>query len=68
MYLMVITLIIAIIIVMLWLAKKGRQARERDTLKVQSVSDCSRKHAENQREQQEIDELITVVLPTIRNE
>ncbi|CAN5433715.1 hypothetical protein BH10PAT3_BH10PAT3_0870 [soil metagenome] len=66
MNLMVIMLIIAIIIVMLWLAKKGRQARERDKFKVQSASERSRKNAEHQSKQQEIDELITVILPTIR--
>ena len=59
---------IAVIIVMLGLGSKGKKARQHDAFKQQSPGSLAKSASEHRRRQQEIDEQITIILPTIRNE
>lgn len=62
-----------VIILGIWLISaftiKGKKARERQAFnKLSSTDNKEKVVAERQRKQQETDELITVILPTINND
>lgn len=64
---MEIAIIAPIVIGMYLLAKKGKKARELEATNKQSKEAQDRAEAERKRKLKEADEIITVILPTIRN-
>jgi hypothetical protein len=52
---------------MVMLTRFSRKAREQEAFDILSSTEKNKVVSERQRKQQETDELITVILPTIRN-
>ena len=65
---MALLIIILLLWLMFYLARIGKKDRVQDKLTRQSASDSARADAERQRSNKEIDDQITIILPTIRNE
>jgi hypothetical protein len=65
---MAIVILILAILLMFMLAKRGRDVKAREAFNKLPTSDKKKVTARRLRKQQEIDELITVILPTIRND
>ncbi|OIP86289.1 hypothetical protein AUK57_00760 [Candidatus Saccharibacteria bacterium CG2_30_41_52] len=65
---MEVAIIIVVVLIITILAKTGSHAKAREQSNNLSKNEKDIALDEHQRKQQEIDELITVVLPTIKND